>query len=139
MFTLIPSRSTRSLCCLLILHAGWLVPVTGCGRASASFSVQPETVTRPSATITVHNQNLADIGVYVVVSGARFKLGAVESFRSRMFRVPRGIQLPSEIGLFVSARATDEHYYSPAITLMPGDEMVFTFENAAQFSSILRR
>ena len=139
MFTLIPSRSTRSLCCLLMLHAGWLLPVTGCGRTSASFSVQPETVPRPTATITVQNQNLADIGVYVVVNGARFKLGAVESFRSRTFRVPGVIPLPSEIGLFVSALATDERYHSPAITLMPGDALVLTFENAAQFSSILRR
>jgi hypothetical protein len=58
------------------------------------------------STITVENRNLADINVYVVVNGARYRLGSVQPLRSQALRIPRVISLPSDIEVYASAEAS---------------------------------
>ena len=91
------------------------------------------------STITVENRNLADINVYVVVNGARYRLGSVQPLRSQALRIPRVISLPSDIEVYASALSNGQTYQSTSITVNSGDNVTFTFENPAQFSSILRK
>lgn len=121
-----------------VLLIGALVSTADCAPMSASFSVSPEAGAKRS-TITVENRNLADINVYVVANGARYRLGSVQALSSQAFRIPRVITLPSDIELYASALATGQTYQSTSITLNAGDDITFAFENPVQFSFILRK
>jgi hypothetical protein len=89
----------------LRLLLGAAISRAGCAPVSASFSVSPEAGSMRS-TITVENRNLADINVYVVVNGARYRLGSVQPLRSQALRIPRVISLPSDIEVYASAEAS---------------------------------
>lgn len=133
------SRGTRPKSQALMLCAVALTGLTGCAGFSSSLPVQSGGLSHEAATITVHNRRFADVRVYVVLNQATYRLGSVESFRTRTFNIPRVIPLPSEIGLLVSAFASDEQYTSPLISVSRGEGIVFTLENTPQFSSIVRR
>ena len=115
-----------------------LLVLGGCATGSASRMPTP-VAAGPSARVTVNNRHLADIGVYAIVNGHRYRLGSVQSFGVGTFRIPRVVPLPSDVELFVFALSTDQKFQSASILLVPGDHIVLNFENKAQFSSILRR
>lgn len=128
--------SRISFCAITLLP---LLFVGGCTSGSVSSRMSTAAAAGPSARVTVNNRHLADIGVYAIVSGHRYKLGSVQPFGVGTFRIPRIVQLPSDVELFVFALSTDQKFQSASILLEPGDHIVLNFENTAQFSSILRR
>ena len=70
---------TWALLLLLALANG------GCaGRSKPSLGKEP-----PRATVHVANNNFADVTVYVLQSGMRWRLGTVSGLSRQQFRMPR--------------------------------------------------
>lgn len=127
--------SRAAMMLAVLLSSSW-----GCATGgSASHAHIPALTATHTATIVVHNRNWADMIMYVVIGNGRYRLGAVETFTTRSFRVPGVIPLPAEVSLFAESRVYGETYNSPSVTIRRGDAIVLTMENQAQFSSLLKR
>lgn len=112
----------------------------GCAQTLSSFDANSELQKYEStARVTVENRLLRDVGVYAIVGGARYRLGAVETLRTRTFTVPRVISLPSEIELYVAAMADGEDYTTPPILVRRGGSILLNVENPARYSTVLWR
>ena len=112
----------------------------GCAPSSGVMSSDFRPPARGSlATITVDNRRLADISVYAMVGETRVRLGAVQTLSNRTFTIPHVIPLPSEIGLYATARSDEDSYATLPIAVRPGDSILFIVENAMKFSMLLRR
>ena len=108
---------------------------TGAGPSATHLSQRAGIRT---AAIVVHNLHSADMHLSVVVGGTRYRLGPVETFTSRTFRMPTVIPLPSDVSLAAAAIVGDESYISPSISVRQGDTIIFTVENQPKFSSLLK-
>lgn len=139
MFRSIAPRVSRPFALLSIVVVA-SVYTSGCASGSPSFSgpgrLEPSD---PAATITVDNRRSTGVAVYTIVGDTRYRLGTVETLRSQTFKVPRVIALPSEMGLYVSSLSDGANYMTPSIGVGAGDSILFTVENATQFSTLLRR
>lgn len=112
----------------------------GCTASSGLVTSQPRVPAGGSiATITVDNRHLADVSVYAIFGETRVRLGAVQALSNRTFAIPRVIPLPSDVGVYATARADDDVYASLPIAVRPGDAILCVLENTMKFSMLLKR
>ena len=92
-----------------------------------------------TTAITVQNGHCADITVYATIGPARYRLGEVGMFGSRTFSLPRAVNLPADVALYVIARVDGQEFTSPWFLAKRGDRFTLNVENSTQYSSLLRR
>lgn len=109
---------------------------------SASQSHQPPIVPQlsaPTATVTVHNEQWADMRVYVVDGTAEYRLGMVPAMSSATFKVPKVISTPSELRFLASSPTSDESRSSEPVTVFAGSAVEFTIGQTRVLSSLFVR
>lgn len=115
--------------------------VTAC--VSAGQNQQPVTgphLSAPVATVTVHNDQLADMRVYIVDgSNAEYRLGTVQAMSSATFKVPKVISSPSDLRFFVASLTSGESRSSEAVSVSSGSAVEFTIGQTRTLSSLFVR
>lgn len=125
---------------LLVLSTAILFgTATAC--ASASQNQQPTIVPQPSAaaTVTVHNDQWADMRVYVVDGNSEYRLGTVPAMSSATFKVPKVISSPSELRFLAASLTSDESRSSELVTVFAGSAVEFTIGQTRVLSSLFVR
>jgi hypothetical protein len=76
------------------------------------------------ATVTVENQRLTDVTVYVLNSGQRIRLGRVGAHRSERFGIPAGIvSAAKEVEFLAESLSGRTQAVSQRIWVQPGDNV----------------
>ena len=115
---------------------------TATACASASQNHQPPIVPQlsaPAATVTVHNEQWADMRVYVIDGSAEYRLGTVTAMSSATFKVPKVISSPSELRFFAASLTSDESGSSEPVTVFAGSAVEFTIGQTRVLSSLFVR
>ena len=90
-----------------------------CTSAARSGSAAGE-----RATVTVENQRLSDVTVYVLNSGQRIRLGRVGAHRSEKFGIPTGIvSAAKEVEFLAELLSGRSQAVSQRIWVEPGDHV----------------
>ena len=92
-----------------------------------------------AATVTVHNEQWADMRVYVVDGDAEYRLGTISAMSSATFKVPRVISSPSELRFFAASLTSDESRSSEPVTVFAGSAVEFTIGQTRVLSSLFVR
>jgi hypothetical protein len=88
------------------------------------------------AVVQVSNHNWADVVVYAVVSGARYRLGMLTTNQSGEFRLPPGVVSGSgEVRLLVDPIGSRDVYTTQPIHVRPGQWVDFKIENHLAISN----
>lgn len=114
---------------------------TGCVSTSQNqqLSVVPHP-SAPTATVTVHNEQWADMRVYIVDgSNAEYRLGTVPAMSSTTFKVPKVISSPSDLRFFASSLTGDEARSSEPVSVSSGSAVEFTIGQTRVLSSLFVR
>lgn len=90
-----------------------------------------------AVVVAVTNENWADMSVYVVQGGSRFRLGAVTSMATERFRLPRHMVAGPSGGIQLMADAIGSAtvYRTEPILVSRGQWIEFIIQNAINFSS----
>jgi hypothetical protein len=117
---------TWALLLLLALANG------GCaGRAKPSLGKEP-----PPATVHVANNNFADVTVYVVQSGMRWRLGTVSGLSRQQFKMPRLAYDAGDLHLLADPVGGARSYLSPPVRVHPGQSVDLRLHATLSMSSI---
>ena len=104
----------------------------------ARHTVDSVSMTDPEITVRVENNNWADVRVYATTrSGARERLGTVNSFTTARFTLARWVS-PSnnEIQLVAFPIGSRETFGTGSIVVSPGEVIVWHIENNSALSTI---
>jgi hypothetical protein len=112
------------------------IAVNGCGAVLSAPGVPSP---RPGATVTVRNNQWADVRVYVAAGSTSHRLGLVPSMSERTFEMPRVLVLPAPVRFTAIPIAEEDGQTSKAEVVAGGEHLVFTVENAASQSSLVKR
>ena len=132
----------------LVGSSGWLLltaalssfgSLTGCAPATRNGQAVDTRFTPPAATITVHNQQLAEMRVMIISGSAEYRLGEVSAMASATFKVPRVIASPSDVRFFAVSLASDESRSSEPVTVFAGDAVEFTIGSTRSLTSLFVR
>jgi hypothetical protein len=110
------------------------------GCASADRAPGEDRV--PDVLVQVSNNHWSDVRVYAVVaSGARQRLGLVNSFTEQTFRLPRHMLAVRGLRLEADPVGSSRTHTSPQLQVPPGGRVVWELENSLPLSSayVLRR
>ncbi|HEX9756150.1 MAG TPA: hypothetical protein VGA42_10615 [Gemmatimonadales bacterium] len=106
---------------LLVAGAGGAASI-GCGGARAG-SVDPSA----AAYVEVRNQAFLDMTIYLMRSGARYRLGTVSGNSTAVFEIPRNFVNPGlPIAFLADPIGSQVTPYSQEIPVSPGDTIVLT-------------
>ena len=139
-----PRPRTPALVQLAARGAGLaLAAMSGCApavglTARPSPSGDPAPALARTATVTVANQNWADMHVYAVAGGTRYRLGVVPTFATVTFRLPRDLGLPRQLQLVAVPRAHGEPQVSQLISVSAGERLAFTVAGSAAHSTLVK-
>jgi hypothetical protein len=87
--------------------------------------------------VEVTNQNWADMRVYVVRSGNRFRLGTVSSMSTEVFRLPRSLSSSTAaLQLIADPIGSREMHMTQSLNIVPGQLVSFRIENHLAISSV---
>ncbi len=113
---------------------------TGCAPVATNMrpAVSPSLGELP-ATVTVDNQQVADMRVYIVVGGAQYRLGLVSALSSATFKIPRVISLSSDVRFVAASLASEDSHSTPAVRDQEGDAIVFTIVQTRTMTNLLVR
>lgn len=100
---------------------------------------QAEDATAP-VTLVVENQNWADMRVYAVKSGTRYRLGEVISFTKVTFDLPRHLMAESaELRFLAIPLGGSSSVLSPRVYASSGDQIVWALQNHLALSGMVLR
>jgi hypothetical protein len=109
---------------------------TGCASGSGSMFLDDEPVTRGQATLTVDNNNWAQVTIYVVRSGMRTRLGQVAAMGSETFRLhPTLVSGTGEMHIEARPLASRHAFTSQRVLVSPGQRIELRLENNLNLSS----
>jgi hypothetical protein len=118
----------------------WVLPILllalangGCagGRSKPSLGKEPR-----QATVHVANNNFADITVYVVQSGMRWRLGTVTGLSRQQFRMPRLSSDAGDLHLLADPVGGARSYLSPPVRVHPGETVDLRLHATLSMSSV---
>ncbi|HEV3050089.1 MAG TPA: hypothetical protein VGX50_07265 [Longimicrobium sp.] len=117
----------------------WALPIllltlaSGCagGRSKPSLGKEP-----PRATVHVANNNFADITVYVVQSGMRWRLGTVSGLSRQQFRMPRLSYDAGDLHLLADPVGGARSYLSPPVRVHAGEAVDLRLHATLSMSSV---
>ena len=93
---------------------------------------------REGVTLTVRNDNWADMKLYVVRLGTRYRLGTVNSFQSVTYDLPTHLQADiSELQLLAVPIGGTRSVLSPIVYPSAGDEVVWGLQNNLALSGTI--
>ena len=99
--------------------------VTGCGGSGATSTPEPAFEGDPSQvlTITVHNEQLNEARVFLLIDRHRTRLGTVRAYQQETFHVPmtRVSNVHMEFDLTLG-----EHCVTTDVSVGPGDDIDVT-------------
>jgi hypothetical protein len=123
------SRSTR-------IASTAVLAITLSACASGGSQRAPAPAMAPTR-IEVTNHNWADMRVYVVRSGTRFRLGTVSSMGTQIFQLPRTLSVStSGLQLIADPIGSREMYMTQTLNIAPGQLVRFKVENHLAISSV---
>ena len=118
----------------------WALPILllalasgGCagGRSKPSLGKEP-----PRATVHVANNNFADVTVYVVQSGMRWRLGTVSGLSRQQFRMPRLSYDAGDLHLLADPVGGARSYLSPPVRVHAGEAVDLRLHATLNMSSV---
>lgn len=118
---------------LLALASGGCAAARGeppLGKAPAMRKAPPPT------TVHVANNNFADITVYVVQSGMRWRLGTVTGLSQQAFRLPRLSYDAGDLHLLADPVGGARGYLSPPVRVHPGEAVDLRLHATLSMSSV---
>jgi hypothetical protein len=90
----------------------------------------------PAATVHVANNNFADITVYVVQSGMRWRLGTVTGLSRQAFTMPRLAYDAGDLFLLADPVGGARSYLSPAVRVHAGEAVDLQLHATLSMSSV---
>ncbi len=123
----------RAALCLFIVSGALSCGSTGSypGRAVAPGN---------EATVIVTNHNWADIKVYLVRGGSKFRLGSVTSFTTARLRIPAGIGSgATDFRLRVELIGSSVSYTTEIVRLGHGDQIDLMINSYLPLSNLAIR
>ena len=91
-----------------------------------------------SPIVTVRNDNLLDVAVYLVRGATRFRLGTVRSTSSETFRLTHD-GLVSPVRIMANPIGENRRYVTDAVVLSPGQRLEVTVGSPIWISSFAIR
>jgi hypothetical protein len=80
--------------------------------------------------VEITNNNWADVVVYAVHLGARYRLGTVTGMSQRVLEVPRSVNATADgISLLADPIGSDQIYQTQNIVTGPGDAIILVVES----------
>ncbi len=122
----------RAATCLFMTSGALSCGPTGAYSGSA---VAP----RNEAAVTVTNHNWADIKVYVVRGGSKFRLGSVTSFTTTRLRIPGVVSGAADFRLRVELIGSSVSYTTEIVRLGHGDQIDLMINTYLPLSNIAIR
>jgi hypothetical protein len=104
----------------------------GCARPEKPSLGKP----RPAAMVRVANNNFADITVYVVQSGMRWRLGTVTGLSRQAFRMPRVAYDAGDLYLLADPIGGSRGYLSPPVRVHAGEAVDLQLHATLSMSSV---
>jgi hypothetical protein len=104
----------------------------GCARKDTRLADGPA----PSATVHVANNNFADITIYVVQSGMRWRLGTVTGLSRQAFTMPRLSYDAGDLYLLADPIGGARSYLSPAVRVHAGEAVDLRLHATLSMSSV---
>jgi hypothetical protein len=105
---------------------------TGCaGNGKPSLGKAP-----PAATVHVANNNFADVTVYVMQSGMRWRLGTVTGLSRQAFRMPRLSYDAGDLYLLADPIGGARGYLSPPVRVRAGEAVDLRLHATLSMSSV---
>ena len=124
---------------LVLSTAISLATATACASASQNQQATVAPQLSAAATVTVHNEQWADMRVYIIDGDAEYRLGTVPAMSSATFKVPKVISTPSEVRFFAASLTSDESRSSETVTVFAGSAVEFTIGQTRVLSSLFVR
>lgn len=90
----------------------------------------------PAAVVRVANNNFADITVYVVQSGMRWRLGTVTGLSRQAFRMPRLAYDAGDLYLLADPVGGSRSYLSPPVRVQGGEAVDLQLHATLSMSSV---
>jgi hypothetical protein len=109
---------------------------TGCASGAGGMFLDDEPATREHTTLTVDNNNWAQVTIYVVRSGMRTRLGQVGAMKSETFRLhPTLVSGTGEMHIVARPLASRHAFTSQRVIVSPGQRIELRLENNLNLSS----
>lgn len=128
----------------VIATAMALVVAAACWRkappstASAANGAERDSV--PAfVELQVDNHNWSDVVVYLLHGGMRTRLGTVGTAHSTSFRFPASYAAADRVSLLVTPIGSQQRFESERFSVLSGQRVFWTVENALNRSSLLIR
>ncbi len=124
------SRTYRALLGLALAALAFPLGAVTAQTPPAQEQVDEEVAAAPAPVrFTVVNNNWADMKIYALRHGGRYRLGTVTSFRTETFELPRYVEASvSEIQLLAVPIGGSPAVVSPVVLANPGDELKWRLE-----------
>ena len=101
-----------------------------------SFLEESSPRKRPT-TIKVTNNNWANVNVFILRGGTRYRLGMVTSMATTVFRLPEvAVLSQGDVRLMVDPIGSDQPYLTQPLVVNPGDKVEFNVQNQLSISSV---
>jgi hypothetical protein len=110
--------------------------LAACAPSAMDDASGPNTAPRP-ATVSVENDNWADMTVYLVNGTSRIRLGLVTGNSSATFRIPRGAEnFPGQMRLLADPIGSAHVFLSDAVQIRPGQRVALQVGNNINVSFV---
>ena len=114
-----------------------LALVLALGAAACARHEEPSPgPSRAPATVRVANNNFADVTVYVVQSGMRWRLGTVTGLSRQAFTMPRMSYDAGDLYLLADPVGGARSYLSPPVRVHAGEEVDLRLHATLSMSSV---
>ncbi|MGI9627550.1 MAG: hypothetical protein ACR2QM_11990 [Longimicrobiales bacterium] len=111
------------------------------GQENANEEVDAEAIAQAvdeGVTLTIVNDNWADMKVYALRLGSRYRLGTVTSLTSQRFELPAHLQADiSDLQLLAVPIGGTRSVVSPTVHPSAGDEVVWSLQNNLALSGTI--
>lgn len=131
-----------------LTNPGWLLlsaalsfgTVTACVSTAQHRRPQIDPhASAPAGTVTVHNQQLTEMRVYIVDGSAQYRLGLVPAMSSATFKIPRVVAGPKELRFLAASLTDDDTRSSEPLVMSATDAIEFTIGQTRVLSSLFLR
>lgn len=114
--------------------------LTGCAPATRT---QPDVIAprvdARQATVTVHNQQPADMRIFISLGNVDYRLGLAPAMSSIEFKIPRVIPTPAEIRFSAKTVSGDESQSSEPVSVSAAEAVEFTIGQTRVITSLFVR
>ncbi len=117
-----------------------LLPASACSSLRPALEAAPPDRIRHHARVTVQNQHVQDMRVYLVRGTTSVPMGFVATLETRTFRVPASLLGHSgTVRLMADPLGSARTFTSPAIPAGPGDQVLWTLAPNLRLSTFTVR